>query len=191
MKQVAREEVLDLVQYELQRDAMRDDVIARKRVRRVGVGSNMTLLFENHATVLFQIQEMLRTERIVKEPSILHELETYNELIPASNELSATAFVEYPDAEERDRMLVALAGLEPCFFVEVDGQRAPGRNETRAILPDRTTAVHYVKFPLSQPLADALRAGSTRVSVGVDHPRYQATTQLSPETIAELRGDLV
>ena len=98
--------------------------------------------------MLFQIQEMLRTERITREAAIQHEIETYNELIPAPGELSATLFVEIADRDTRERRLVELAGLEESFALEVGGKIYPARNETRGVLPDRTTAVHYVKFPL-------------------------------------------
>lgn len=190
MRLVERAEILDLVQYELVRDELRQRTIEQKRRRRVALGSNMTALFENHATVLFQIQEMLRTERIVKEPAILHELETYNELIPRADELSATIFVEYPDAEERDRKLVELAGLEQHFYIEILGRRARGRNETRGTRTDRTTAVHYVKFPLLAEQAAAVREGVGAVILGVDHPSYLVAVELSSGVNAELRADL-
>jgi hypothetical protein len=149
----------------------------------------MTVLFENRDTVLYQVQEMLRTERITREDAVLHELETYNELVPAENELSATIFLEYPEREERDRMLSALAGVEGKFYVEIAGARFSVRNETRGGLPDRTTAVHYTKFPLTPAAAAALRSGSA-VVVGVDHPAYEARAQLAPRTVAELAQDV-
>src|SRR5688572_33175812 len=119
MKPVERGEVLELGKYEEVREHFRRRIIEEKRQRRVPLGRHMTVLFENHDSVLFQIQEMLRTERITREDAIKHEIETYNELVPGDHELSATIFVEYPEAAERDRMLVALAGLESKFYLEV------------------------------------------------------------------------
>jgi hypothetical protein len=190
MKRVERSELMDLGAYEQVRERFRARVIALKARRRVALGSNITVLFENHDTVLWQIQEMLRTERITAEPAIQHELDTYNELIPASAELSATVFIEYPDSGERDRMLVALAGIEDKFYLDIAGERCPVRNETGAPRTDRTTAVHYTKFVLTPAAVSALRSKTTQVALGVNHPRYDANNPLGPETVAELRDDL-
>jgi hypothetical protein len=190
MKPVERSELMDLGPYEQVRDRFRARVIALKALRRVALGSNVTALFENHDTVLLQIQEMLRTERITAEKAVLHELETYNQLIPGRDELSATLFIEYPDKGERDRMLVALAGIEDRFYLEVNGVRNPVRNETGAPRTDRTTAVHYVKFPLDAASADAFRRGTAEVKLGVSHPAYQAENTLSAQTVSALAEDL-
>lgn len=190
MKTVSRSEILDLGAYEEIRGPFRRRVIEEKKRRRVGLGPNMTAVFENHDTVLFQIQEMLRTERITKEAAIEHELETYNELVPAENELSITVFVEYPDADERKRMLVALAGLESRFYVTVDGTRFPIRNETRGTIAEQTTAVHYTKAPLRPDAAQAIARGEARVVLGVDHPEYRAETVLGPATLDSLAEDV-
>jgi hypothetical protein len=191
MKPVERKEILDLAEYELVRGPFRNRIIELKRRRRVPLGPNMSVLFENRDTVLFQIQEMLRTERITREDAILHEVETYNELVPGADELSATVFLEYPESSERDRALVALAGLEDKFYVTVAGVRASARNETRGTRTDRTTAVHYMKFPLPQDAAEAVRRGaSAAVAVGVSHPAYSAETVLGADVLAELREDL-
>jgi hypothetical protein len=190
MKPVERSEILDLGKYEEVRDHFRRRVIAEKRERRVALGPNMTVLFENHDTVLFQIQEMLRTERITREDAILHEIETYNELVPGHHELSATVFVEYPDAAERERMLAALAGLESRFYVEVGSTRVPVVGDHRNDRRDRTLAVHYAKFPLGEALAKAIVDGSAPVAIGVDHSAYQAVMQLGEPTLASLRRDL-
>src|SRR5262249_25731353 len=150
MKKVERNELLGLAEYEQIRPQFRARVIEEKKIRRVLVSDEISAVFENHDTALFQIQEMLRTERISKEAGILHEIETYNELVPGDTELSATMFVEIADAATRERRLVELAGLEGKIALEVLGVRVEGRNETRGVLPDRTTAVHYVKFPLGK-----------------------------------------
>lgn len=190
MKRVERGEILGLEQYEQIRDQFQRRVVAEKRARRVALGGNMTVLFENHDTVLLQIQEMLRTERITAEAAIRHEIDTYNELIAGTDELSATIFIEYPDEVERERMLAALAGVEDRFHFEVDGERLPARGEHQGDRTDRTTAVQYVKFPLSSRAADALRRGTGVVSVGVDHPAYAASAVLEPATRRSLAEDL-
>ncbi|MCC6213600.1 MAG: DUF3501 family protein [Polyangiaceae bacterium] len=189
MRLVTRGELLGLEAYEQVRDRFRARLIEEKRARRVALGDHMTVLFENHDTVLFQIQEMLRTERITRESAILHELETYNALVPGADELSATVFVEYPERAERERMLVALAGLEACFYVAVGGARHPGVCDRAAEHATRTTAVHYVRFPLGPQAAARLRAGST-AAVGVAHPAYTHELELAPATLASLREDL-
>ena len=191
MKAVERSEVLELGEYEEVREHFRRRVIELKRLRRVPLGGNFTVLFENRDTVLYQIQEMIRTERITREDAILHEIETYNELLPGNDELSATIFIEFPERTERERMLVALAGIEDKFYLEVDGVRNAARNETRGVLPDRTTAVHYVKYPLTESAARALRSAKANVVLGVDHPAYRAESMLVRRTLEEIANDLL
>jgi hypothetical protein len=188
-KKVERGEILPIADYETIRERFRARVIAEKKARRIALGEHMSAVFENHDTVLLQIQEMLRTERITRESSVQHEIDTYNELVPGPDELSATLFVEIPDAELREKMLVEMAGLESTFFLEVDGVKYPARSETRGVLPDRTTAVHYVKFPLGPVGAAAFKRGA-KALLGADHPKYRATTELAPESKSSLAEDL-
>lgn len=189
MKLVARGELLDLGAYEQVREHFRRRVIEAKRVRYVSLGPNMTVLFENHDTVLFQIQEMLRTERITAEKAILHELETYNELVPQDHELSATVFIEYPDRAERERMLVALAGVDDKFYLIAGNERCAVVPDRRGTDPSRTMAVHYVKFPLGAEAERVLREGKGPVKLGVAHPTYTAESELSSETLRSLAAD--
>jgi hypothetical protein len=192
VKPVERAEVLDIARYEEIREPFRRRIIELKRARRVALGSNMTVLFENRDTVLYQIQEMIRTERITREDAILHELETYNELIPKEDELSATIFIEYPEREERERMLSALVGLEDKFALIVGASKIPARNETRGALPDRTTAVQYAKIPLGVEVAQIFRSGAGRgAALSVEHEAYRARAELTPRTLEELAQDLV
>jgi hypothetical protein len=190
VKRIERSEVLDLGRYEEIREPFRRRIIELKRLRRLSLGANMTVLFENRDTVLYQIQEMIRTERITREDAIEHELETYNDLLPGPDELSATVFIEFPEPTERDRMLVALAGVEGKFYLEVEGRRTVARNETRGVLPDRTTAVHYVKYSLAADVASAIRAGKAAVVLGVDHDAYRASVTVPPRSLEELALDL-
>jgi len=195
MNKVKRDELLDLGAYEQIRERFRAAVIEEKKNRRFPVSDELSIVFENHTTVLFQIQEMLRTERITREAAIQHEIETYNELIPAPGELSATLFVEIADRDTRERRLVELAGLEDSFALDVDGKIYPARNETRGVLPDRTTAVHYVKFPLdAEGVAAVIAAGRIggvpAPRLRVRHPRLEVTTPLPPGVARALGEDL-
>jgi len=184
-----------LADYETIRDRFRSRVIAEKRERRIVLSDELTILFESHDTVLLQIQEMLRTERISGESGVLHELETYNDLVPGENELSATIFVEIAENDVRDRRLIELAGLEACFSIDVLGTKVRARNETRAVLPDRTTAVHYVKFPLGAELAARFVARAKEnpsevAAIVVDHPKLAFLTAIPPSAVAMLIRDL-
>jgi hypothetical protein len=195
MKKVERNELLGLAEYEQIREQFRARVIAEKRARRLQVAGDISVIFENHDTVLLQIQEMLRTERITKEASVQHELDTYNELIPAPYELSATMFVEIPDRLLRDGRLSELVGLESRIALEIDGVEVRARNETRGVIPDRTTAVHYIKFPLGpdlvRKLVAAARAGREgTVTFKLDHPRLEVRTALPLEALKSLAEDV-
>jgi len=188
MRPVQRSELLDLGAYEEVRERFRARIIGVKRHRYVALGPAMTLLFENRDTVLYQVQEMLRTERITSEKAIAHELLTYNELVPGDHELSATVFVEFPEREERERMLVALAGVEDDFFLRAGDERLAVIPDQRGTDPERTMAVQYVKFPLSSAAEQLLRSGGS-LAVGVEHPAYRAELRLPAETLASLRDD--
>ena len=190
MKPITRDELLELGAYEQLRDRFLRSVLERKRPRYVKLGANMTGLFENRDTVLFQIQEMLRTERITQEKAIAHELETYNALVPGDRELSLTLFVEYQDRDERERMLTALAGLEDKFRLRVAGELLPVIPDERGSDRERTMAVHYLKFPLTESALTALQAGAA-VALEVEHPAYSAVAELPPATLQSLRDDFV
>ena len=190
MRPIARSEVLDLGAYEAVREPFRARVLALKKARYVALGSNMTLLFENRDTALLQIQEMIRTERITSEKAILHEIETYNDLVPGDGELSATLFIEYEDRILRDRMLVALAGVEDKFYVEAGEERSRVVPDRLGADATRTTAVQYLKFPLGAGAAAAIRSGTGPVRVGVEHPAYSAVATLERATLLSLRDDL-
>ena len=181
MRPVAVSEVKNLAEYELERETWRPQVMALKDRRRIRVGNHLTFLFENRDTVRYQIQEMLRIERIVKPAEVAHEVETYNELIPAPGELSACLLIEYEDAEERDVRLRELLGLEN----HVAGAKA--RFDDRQMSTDRISAVQYVKFSLTPEQAAQFPSGANLV---VDHPYYEAVRVLSPQELTELSSDL-
>jgi hypothetical protein len=194
MKPIDRSEVLGLAEYESVRAQFRSRVIAEKKRRRVELGPHATATFENRDTILLQIQEMLRTERITRPAAVAHEIDTYNENMPGDAELSCTVMIDVVDPVEREAFLRKAAGFEKSVWLAVAGERIPARPAPRhGALPDRTTAVHYLKFPLP-PAASTrvLAAPSTPVEVtlGVDHPTYEARAVLPRETVLELSEDL-
>ncbi len=193
MKKVARGDLLDLGAYEQIRPHFRARLIEEKKRRRFQPCAELSVVFENTDTVLFQVQEMLRTERIVAESGIEHELETYNELIPAEGELSLTMFVEIPDRATRDRRLVELAGLEHAVALELDGQIVPARSETRGVLEGSTTAVHYMKVPVGPAglatLAKAARDPSVGVQFLVRHPALSVRAPIPAQLVRALVED--
>ena len=195
MKKIERNELLGLAEYEQIRPQFLARIIGEKKERRVFASDEISVVFENRDTALFQIQEMLRTERITKEAAILHELETYNELVPGDGELSATMFVEIADADMRERRFSELAGLEGIIALEVLGTKIAARNETRGVLPDRTTAVHYIKFPLGRDLAVSLIARERNVEGAmffiVEHPKLTLRQEVPAITVRNLVHDLM
>jgi len=193
MKPIERSEVMGLADYETIRDRFRARVIdEKKRARRISLGPKATVVFENRDTVLLQIQEMLRTERITKESSILHEIATYNELVPGKDELSTSAMIEIADNDERDAFLIKARGFERSVSLVVDGEKQPAHWDPARELPERTSAVHYLKFPLTARAAAHLRAKKQDASVGmiVEHPAYEARVTFSPATAQSLAEDL-
>jgi hypothetical protein len=193
MKPIDRSEVLGLAEYEAVRERFRGRVIGEKKLRRVALGPLASALFENRDTVLLQIQEMLRTERITRPGAVQHEIDTYNENVPRDDELSCTVMFEIADKEERDAFLHAAAGVERHVWLVAGRERVEGRPSQRdGILPDRATAVLYLKFVLPSALAAALRsdAPAPEIALEVDHAAYAARAVLGPHTVQEIREDL-
>ena len=194
MKPIDPKEVMSLADYETIREHFRGRVIGEKKLRRVALGPKATALFENRDTVLLQIQEMLRTERITRPGAVMHEIETYNETIPGDDELSCTVMIAIPDTTERDAFLRAAVGFEDKVSLVVGGARVHGQPIARpGDLMDRTTAVHYLKFKLPADLARSLRSESTQapaMALEVDHPAYTVSAPLAASTVQQLREDL-
>lgn len=192
MKPIVRSEVLPLGEYEAIRTKFRDRVVAEKKPRRVEVGKHMSVLFENRDTVLLQIQEMMRVERITRDAAIEHEIKTYNDLIPADDQLSMTLFIQIGNKEEREAMLTACAGMEERVSVEVDGERYGAKAGAKdGADPSRTTAVQYYKVELPHEVAERWRKGEIEsAAVVVDHPAYAHRTEMSATTRAAIGSDL-
>lgn len=176
MPQITRESLLSLEQYARERNVWRARVLAHKKNRTVALGEHVTLIFEDELTIRYQIQEMLRIEKIFEEEGIAHEIDAYAPLVPDGHNWKATLLIEYPDINERRRELARLIGVEDRLFVEVEGHPrvyAIADEDLDRENAEKTSAVHFLRFELDDEMARALKQG-VGVAVGVDHPNYQA-----------------
>ena len=192
MAQIAPGSLLSLEAYARERNAYRSRVIAHKKVRTVHAGEHVTLIFEDEQTIRYQVQEMLRIERIFEEAGIRGELEAYNPLIPDGGNWKATMLIEFPEPEERRRRLAELKGIEDRTWVQVEGCArvfAIADEDLERENEEKTSAVHFARFELDRRMRDALKGGAG-LSVGVDHANYRADVAVAPEVRASLAGDL-
>jgi hypothetical protein len=189
VRKLTAADIKDLREYERDRNAFRADIIATKKKRRIPHGDLMTIVFENAATMRFQIQEMARAERMLRDEQIAHELQTYNELVPADGELSGTLFIEITDRESLQYWLPRLVGIHEHLQFVVGDTTIPGRAEDvdRLTRERTTTTVHYLKFAFTHEQQRAFGTGPVRLVV--DHPEYQVDLTLSDEQRDELIGD--
>jgi hypothetical protein len=191
MQKVTLDEIIGFERYERIRNEFRDRIIALKKNRRVSVGDHITLVFENHDTVLFQIQEMLRTECITDIDKVRFEVEVYNELIPNEGELSATMLIEITEQERIRTELVRLIGLDKAVSLcigtdfSIPAVFEPGRSTE-----DNLSAVQYIRFPLSPEARAAFRDERQDAVLVINHPHYQARALLSPEVRRSLAAEL-
>jgi hypothetical protein len=192
VKPVTLKEILPFEQYEILRPRLRPLIIAEKERRRLAVGDHLTLLFENGQTVWYQVEEMVRSERISAEDAIRHEIDTYNELLPRPGELTATMLVEYADEAERNVALRALVGLERHLRIRIGERREPARFDTRQIATDRVSAVQFVRFPLGGLDHDEfLRfAAEGKIAIEVDHPHLKESALINGPIAKALATDL-
>jgi Protein of unknown function (DUF3501) len=190
MRKLTVDDIVDLRAYERERDEFRTHVIGLKKQRRVTLGALATIVFENTDTMRFQIQEMARAEKMLRDEQIEHEVETYNELIPEPGDLSATLFLEITDPDALREWLPKLPGIQRHVAFDVAGAEVRGvePDEERLTREDEiTTTVHYLKFTLTAEQQAAFAAGS--VKLFVDHPAYQAEAVLTDEQRASLAAD--
>jgi hypothetical protein len=190
MRGVRRDEILDLTGYERIREAFLARTIELKRPRRISVGDRLTFIFENRDTMIFQIQEMLRAERAVKEERIEDEIAVYNELVPGENELSATLMIEIPEMSQIRSELQRLIGIDEHVFLEIGDRRVRATFDPKQFEADRISAVQYVRFPLGPELARRFCDREVPVRLCVEHPSYRAAVELAPESRDSLIGDL-
>ena len=192
MRKLAESDLLSLERYSRERPEFRARVIAHKKNRQLNVGGHTMWLFEDRLTVQYQVQEMLRTERIFEAEGIAEELEAYNPLIPDGRNWKVTLLIEYPDPDVRRVQLEKLRGVEDRCWVQVaDLPRlyAIADEDLERENDVKTSAVHFLRFELTAAMRQALREGAA-VTVGVDHPQYSAAAQLGPEVRAALAADL-
>src|SRR5438094_6252691 len=189
---ISRESLLTLEAYARDRKRFRARVLEHKKPRTVHLGEHLTLLFEDELTIRYQIQEMLRIEKIFEDAGIQDELDAYNPLVPDGRNWKATLLVEYEDVDERQRALARLKGIENRAWVQVDGYprvHAIADEDLERENDEKTSAVHFLRFELTPPMRAALGRGA-QVALGVDHPRYQASAELTADVRASLCADL-
>jgi len=193
MQKLSRKDLYSLEQYSDAREKFRDEVLLHKRSRRLELGTNAALYFEDRLTMQYQIQEMLRIERIYEAADINEELEAYNPLIPDGKNWKATFMVEFPEEDERRKMLKQLLGIEDCVYMRVgdlDKSVAIADEDMDRADETKTSAVHFLRFELSDEQVSALKDGAP-LAAGIDHPNYQAEISPVAENIREsLLGDL-
>lgn len=192
MPAVERDSLMSLEAYARERQAFRARVIEHKKQRAVPLGEHVTLQFEDELTIRYQIQEMLRIERIFEEAGIRGELEAYNPLVPDGGNLKATMMIEYPEVAERHRGLAQLKGVEDRVWVQAEDCArvyAIADEDLERENDEKTSAVHFLRFELDQEMRKALRAGAG-LAMGVDHPHYQASVKVVPQSRAALVADL-
>ena len=190
---ISRDSLLSLEAYARERNAFRARVMEHKKLRTLHIGEHVTLQFEDELLIRYQIQEMLRIERIFEEDGIQGELDAYNPLLPDGGNWKATMFIEYPDADERRRMLERLKGIERGTWVQVEGAEriyAIADEDLERENEEKTAAVHFVRFELPAAQRERLKRGA-RLTIGVDHPEYRVSVEPPAEQRAALIVDLV
>lgn len=189
MKKVGLDDILGFTAYEKVRQQFREEIIEKKKLRRISIGDKVSMVFENRDTVIFQIQEMLRAERIADLDKIREEIAVYNELVPNSGELSATLFLEIEDQSHLRDDLLKFLGIDEAVSFKVGAHVVRGRFEEGRSKEDKISAVQYVKFPFD---AEARRAfiDGVKSELVIDHPNYQAVTLLGSEVQKALAQDL-
>lgn len=193
MRKLTRQDLLSLEEYAVQRPALRAQVMMHKRNRKVPVGDHITLYFEDAVTMRYQIQEMLRAERIFESEAVQEELDAYNPLIPDGTNWKCTLMIEYPNLEERRAALRRLVGLEDKVWVRVHGCDrvwAVADEDLDREAKEKTSSVHFLRFELDPRMIAAVREGAN-VAVGVDHDAYRFAVESLPEPVRQsLAADL-
>ena len=189
---ITPDSLMSLEAYSKYRKEHKADIMAHRRLRSVALGEHINLQFESEITIRYQIQEMLRIEKIFEEDGISQEIEAYAPLVPDGTNWKATMLIEYPDINERKRELARLIGVEDRMFVEVEGyghvyaiadEDLDRENEVK------TSAVHFVRFEFTPAMCAAIKAGAS-VKLGCDHTNYPAHVTINPEALASLAGDI-
>ena len=175
MQKLSREDLFSLEKYAEARSAFREKVLEHKKNRRLDLGTNAALYFEDRLTMQYQVQEMLRIEKIFEADGIKEELDAYNPLIPDGSNWKATFMIEFPDVEERQQMLARLVGIEDRVYVHVadfDRVYAVADEDLERADEDKTSAVHFLRFELPPEQVAALKSGAV-LAAGIDHDNYR------------------
>ncbi len=193
MTKITRDSLLSLEAYHKARPEMRKQIIALRRLRTVALGEHLNLIFENEALMRYQVQEMLRVEKLFEDEPIQDEIDTYNPLIPDGSNFKATMMLEYSNEADRKIALGKLVGIEHRIFIEVEGQPrvyAIADEDLDRSTAEKTSAVHFMRFELTSDMKRALKAGA-QLKIGCDHKEYPYHVDtLAPETLASLLEDL-
>lgn len=191
MRKVVLSDIKDIAQYEKERDEIRRRIIELKKRRRVPVGPQVTFVFENHDTVLFQIQEMMRAERLVQDEAIQHEIDVYNQLLPEQNELAATMLIELQDAGRIREEITKFLGVNTgeAIYFQIGEERMPGDFAAGQSDDARISAVQYVRFYFSDEQRAAFTRGEREVQLVINHPHYHHSTPIEGEVRSELARD--
>ena len=189
---ITPESLMTLEAYTKWRKVHKPDVIAHRKLRSVRLGDHVNLQFESETTIRYQIQEMLRIEKVFEEDGILQEIDAYAPLVPSGTNWKATMMIEYTDVNERKRELARLIGVEDRMFVEVEGRArvyAIADEDLDRENDEKTSAVHFVRFEFNAPTCAAIKAGAA-VKIGCDHTNYPAHLEIAADTLASLAGDI-
>ena len=189
---ITADSLMSLEAYSKWRKTHKAELLSHRKLRTVALGEHLSVQFESELTIRYQIQEMLRIEKIFEEEGIAHEVEAYAPLMPDGCNWKATMLLEYPDVNERRRELARLIGIEDRMFVEVEGHArvyAIADEDLDRENEEKTSAAHFLRFEFTAAMREAVKAGAA-VKLGCDHTHYPSHVQLTPETLASLAGDL-
>ena len=191
-QQITRNDLMSLEQYAEKRGEFRQQVLEHKKHRQVALGPNATLYFEDRLTLLYQIQEMLRIEKVFEADGINEELEAYNPLIPSGRNFKATFMIEYPDPTVRAAQLEKMVRIEDLVWMQIgehDKVWSIADEDLERSTEEKTSAVHFLRFELSEEMAQALKNGADW-KIGVQHPVYTYELAVEGETRESLLNDL-
>jgi len=192
MTNLSRDSLMTLERYSKERPQFRARVMEHKKNRTVHLGEHVLLIFEDELTIRYQIQEMLRAERIFEEEGIQEELDAYAPLVPDGSNWKATMMIQYPDIDERRRMLAQLIGIEDRVWVQVaehDRVFAIADEDLERETAEKTSSVHFLRFELNSVMVSALKQGAA-IAMGIDHPAYRASVDIAPAVRESLVRDL-
>lgn len=192
MTNLSRDSLMTLERYSKERPQFRARVMEHKKNRTVHLGEHVLLIFEDELTIRYQIQEMLRAERIFEEEGIQEELDAYAPLVPDGSNWKATMMIQYPDIDERRRMLAQLIGIEDRVWVQVaahDRVFAIADEDLERETAEKTSSVHFLRFELNSGMVSALKQGAA-IAMGIDHPAYRASVDIAPAVRESLVRDL-